>query len=173
MLISHSKFFALRLIVYVFIFVFAKKIVRHFIKIIFKKAYSVGEKKRLKTIESLFSNIAVYTVYVALVLIVLKEFGVDTTPLLTGAGIVGLAFSFGTQSLIKDLIYGIFIIIENQFNVGDEVEIAGMRGKVKKMSLRTTVLEDEEGNLIFIPNSEVKKVKIFKISDDKDRKKST
>lgn len=152
--------FSLRIIVYVFILIFARRIVRHFVSLFFTQAYAVAEKgkKRLKTVESLLSNIATYSVYVAVGLIILKEFGVDTTPLLTGAGIIGLAFSFGTQSLIKDLIYGIFIIVENQFNVGDKVEIAGLRGKVKKMSLRTTILEDEEGNLIFIPNSEVKKV---------------
>jgi len=157
-----SSFFVLRLIVYAFVLVFARRIVGHFVKLLFKHAYSVAkrEAKRLKTVESLLSNMLTYALYVAMALIILKEFGVDTTPLLTGAGIVGLAFSFGTQSLVKDLIYGIFIIIENQFSVGDEIEIGGLKGKVKKMSLRTTVLEDEEGNLIFIPNSEVKKVKV-------------
>ncbi len=159
-----DNFAILRIIVYALIFVFARRIVGHFIRAIFKRAYSVAkrEKKRLKTVESLLSNVATYAVYAIVVLLVLRELGVDTTPLLTGAGIIGLAFSFGTQSLVKDLIYGIFIIIENQFSVGDEVDIGGLKGKVKKMSLRTTVLEDEEGNLIFIPNSEIKKVKVLK-----------
>lgn len=158
------SFVLLRIIVYAFILVFARRIVRHFVGLFFKRASAVAkkERRRLKTVESLLSNVAVYTIYVIVGLLILKEFGVDTTPLITGAGIIGLAFSFGTQSLVKDLIYGIFIIVENQFNVGDEVEIAGLKGKVKKMSLRTTVLEDEEGNLIFIPNSEVKKVKVIR-----------
>jgi small conductance mechanosensitive channel len=86
----------------------------------------------------------------------------NITPLITGAGILGLAFSFGAQTLVKDLIAGFFIILENQYNVGDQVKLNTEEGVVDKITLRATVLKDKKGNLIYIPNSEIKKVVVIK-----------
>lgn len=163
-MLTDSTYFTLRIILYFFILLFAKRISLRFIHLIFSRAVDLAKlsKKRVKTLESLFANVVSYVVYAIVVLMVLKDLGIDTTPIITGAGILGLAVSFGSQTLVKDLISGIFILVENQFNVGDEVEIGEVKGKVKKMTLRMTVLEDENGNLVFIPNSEIKKVKVIK-----------
>ena len=91
----------------------------------------------------------------------LKRIGLDITPILTGAGLLGLAVSFGSQTLVRDLISGFFIIVENQFNVGDKVKIANIEGKVIAINLRTTVLENKHQR-IYIPNSEIKNVVVNK-----------
>jgi small-conductance mechanosensitive channel len=116
-----------------------------------------GEAKqaRVKTLDSVVSNLASFIIGITAIMIVLSEVGVDIAPLLTGAGILGLGIGFASQSLVKDYISGFFILFENQFNVGDRLEVAGKKGTVKELSLRTTTLKDEEGNLHLIPNSKI------------------
>lgn len=92
------------------------------------------------------------------VLMVLSHFGFNIIPLLTGASIVGLAFSFGAQTVFKDYIAGFYILAEDQFNVGDKVKIGDVTGHVYKMTLRVTVLKDAKDNLIFISNSQIQSV---------------
>ena len=87
--------------------------------------------------------------------VIIKEAGVDITPLLTGAGIFGVAFGLGAQSLLKDLVNGFFILIEDQFVVGDAVELAGKSGVVEAINLRTTVLKGADGSVHVIPNSQI------------------
>lgn len=122
------------------------------------------------TLRSLLKNTVDIIVFLVAVLTILSNIGVNIGPLLTGAGILGLAVSFGSQSLVKDVISGFFIIWEDQFNVGDSVKIAGYEGEVSKITLRTTILRDRDGNKVFIPNSAIssvvryqkmKKVKIY------------
>lgn len=74
------------------------------------------------------------------------------TALIAGAGLIGVALGFGAQSLIKDFVSGIFIIIENQFRVGDVVEIGGVSGTVQDVTIRTTILRDMSGNIHHVPN---------------------
>ena len=83
---------------------------------------------------------------------------INIAPILAGAGILGLAVSFGAQSLVKDIISGFFILLENQFAVGDVIEAAGKSGMVEKMTLRVVVLRDLEGTMHIIPNGEIKVV---------------
>jgi len=92
-------------------------------------------------------------------IMILRELGMDITPLLTGAGIVGVAIGFGSQSLVKDFFAGFFILVENQFRVGDVVEIAGRAGAVEKINLKTTVLRASDGSVFIIPNGEITAVK--------------
>ncbi len=110
---------------------------------------------RTKTLRSFIKSILDGVLFITIFLIILSYWGINITPILTGAGILGLAISFGAQTLIKDLISGFFILIENQFNVGDRVKIGNFEGEVYKMTMRATVLKDEKGNLIFIPNSQI------------------
>ena len=119
------------------------------------------QKQRLKTLKSLLKNIAQTILFFIIVVLIIQEFGFNITPFITGAGILGLAFSFGAQTLIKDLIAGFFIILENQYNVGDKVQLNTEKGTVHKITLRSTVLKDEKGNLIYLPNSEIKKIIVF------------
>jgi small conductance mechanosensitive channel len=89
---------------------------------------------------------------------ILENFGINVAPLLAGAGIAGLAFGFGGQYLIRDLINGIFILLEGQFRVNDVVKIGDLGGLVEAVNLRVTQLRDLEGRVIYIPNGEIKTV---------------
>jgi len=86
---------------------------------------------------------------------VLSILGIPTTSLLASAGLVGVGIGLGAQSLFKDIINGIFILIENQFNVGDTVTLASLTGTVEDLSLRLTTLRDGNGTLYFVPNSQI------------------
>ena len=89
---------------------------------------------------------------------VLGELGIQLGPLLATAGIGALAIGFGAQSLVKDVISGFFIILENQYRIGDAIEVAGVSGLVESVSLRRTVLRDLEGRVHTVPNGEIKVV---------------
>ena len=92
---------------------------------------------------------------------IVRELGFDIAPLLASAGIAGLAIGFGAQTLVKDLLAGAFILIENQFDEGDEVEISDKKGIVEKITLRTVWLKDKEGALHIIPNGSIAMVSNF------------
>ena len=97
----------------------------------------------------------VFIIFVA-VFIVLSELNVDIAPVLAGAGVVGIAIGFGAQSLVKDLVAGFFVVMENQYRVGDVVTIAGVSGLVEEINLRRTVLRDLDGTVHVVPNGEVR-----------------
>jgi small conductance mechanosensitive channel len=88
------------------------------------------------------------------ILLTLNVF-IDIAPLLAGAGILGLAFSFGAQSLVKDVISGFFYLVEGQFAMGDVIEVAGKTGVVERMTLRMVVLRDAHGTVHMIPNGQI------------------
>lgn len=119
---------------------------------------------RTRTIRSLLKNIIEVILFLLAFLIILSHWGINITPILTGAGILGLAISFGSQSLVKDFISGFFIISENQFNVGDKIKIANFEGEVEKITLRITVLRDKKGSAIYVPNSQITTVVKYKES---------
>ncbi len=113
---------------------------------------------RVKTLSHLFHWIGTIVIILAITYMVLQIFGFDVAPLLAGAGIIGLAFGFGGQYLIRDVINGFFILIEGQFNINDVVKIGDLAGLVENVNLRTTTLRDLEGRVIIIPNGEIKTV---------------
>ena len=121
-----------------------------------EKAKLKLEKERIHTLERVIFSMIKIVIWTIAIIIILPEFGINITPLLTGLGIGGLALGFGAKNLIQDYISGLFILIEDQFRVGEEVEIGGKKGKVIDFNLRRTVLEDKEGVLHFIPNSQIK-----------------
>ena len=108
--------------------------------------------KRARTLGSVLTNITTVVVLLIAVLMVLREFQVDISPALTGAGIIGVALGFGAQTLVRDFIAGFFLLLENQVRVGDVVAINGVGGLVEEISLRTIVLRDEEGTVHVFPN---------------------
>ncbi len=112
-------------------------------------------EKRADTLTKILNNIMTLVVWAFAAMMVLKEIGVDIGPILAGAGIAGLAVGFGAQSLVKDFLNGIFIVIENEFRVGDVVTVGGVSGLVEKISLRTTVLRDLEGKVYVVPNGQI------------------
>ncbi|MBN2185269.1 MAG: mechanosensitive ion channel family protein [Candidatus Krumholzibacteriota bacterium] len=111
--------------------------------------------KRTETLVRITENVARVVIFSAAVLMCMKEFGIDIAPLLAGVGIVGLAVGFGAQSLVKDVINGFFILLENRMSVRDVVEIAGKSGLVESIGLRVTVLRDLEGKVHVVPNGEI------------------
>lgn len=116
-----------------------------------------AEKKREDTLINVFNGAISVLVWVMAGLMVLSEAGLDIGPMLAAAGVAGLAFGFGGQYLIKDLISGFFIIMENQYRVGDVACIGDKCGLVEKVNLRLTVLRDLDGTVHHIPNGEVAK----------------
>lgn len=116
-------------------------------------------EKRLATVVQLVDTSLRVILFGAALLMVLREFGVDITPLLTGAGIAGVALGFGSQSLVKDMIAGFFLLIEDQIRVGDVIKINNaLSGSVERMELRVTAIRDGDGTLHIVPNGEIKSV---------------
>jgi small-conductance mechanosensitive channel len=120
-------------------------------------AVATRRERRGLTIAQLLRTVGGTTILAVAFLLTLNLF-VEIGPLLAGAGILGLAISFGAQSLVKDFISGFFILFEDQFAVGDVIEAAGKSGVVERMSLRVVVLRDLQGVLHIIPNGEIKVV---------------
>ncbi|HVQ34716.1 MAG TPA: mechanosensitive ion channel family protein [Candidatus Bathyarchaeia archaeon] len=112
-------------------------------------------EKRAHTISRILRQASFILVWSVTIMLVLAELGVDLKPILAGAGILGLAIGFGAQTLVKDVITGFFILLENQIRVGDVVTAAGMTGEVEAVNLRTTVLRDADGKTHIIPNSAI------------------
>lgn len=113
--------------------------------------------KRRDTLSGLFTIIwKIILVVIASAMIFQQLFPrIDLTPFFASAGLLGVAIGFGAQSLIKDFLSGIFIIVENQYRVGDIVDIEGAAGTVERVTIRSTVLRDTSGNVHFMPNGEV------------------
>lgn len=115
--------------------------------------------ERTKRVQTL-ARIAQKTVFILVSsmagLMILREFGVDITPVLTGAGVAGLAVGFGAQTLVRDVISGFFLLLEDQVRVGDSAVVNGQAGAVEEINLRTLVLRDVEGAVHVFPNGEVK-----------------
>lgn len=112
-------------------------------------------KKRADTLSSVIRyiiNIGILSVAVSMIL---GELGVEIGPILAAAGVLGLAVGFGAQSLVKDIISGFFIFLEDQIRVGDWVEIAGKSGVVERLNFKLTILRDLSGNVHFVPNGEI------------------
>jgi len=117
-----------------------------------------SERKREDTLIQIFSITSKIAIFTISILMVLQEFGVVIGPILAAAGIVGLAFGFGGQYLIRDIISGLFIILENQYRIGDIVKFENLGGVVEKISLRMTTLRDLDGTVHHIPHGEIKEV---------------
>ena len=113
-------------------------------------------KKRAHTLGNILRHALLIILFFIGILMVLGELGIQLGPLLATAGIGALAIGFGAQSLVKDVISGFFIILENQYRIGDAIEAAGVSGLVESVSLRRTVLRDLEGKVHTIPNGEIK-----------------
>jgi len=121
-------------------------------------SFDTEQEKRAKTLSNLVLAVGNVVIYTVVIIMLLGLFGVDIRPILAGAGIIGLAIGFGAQSLVKDFVSGLFILIENQYNIGDEVQIDKYEGKVTKITIRSTVLEDKKGKIYYIPNGSIKSV---------------
>jgi moderate conductance mechanosensitive channel len=111
--------------------------------------------QQIATLASVLNSVANFVVWFVAILTVLDLLKLNLGPLLASAGIAGLAIGFGAQTLVKDFINGFFVLLEDQYNIGDAVRLAGVKGTVEDMTLRRTVLRDDDGTLHTIPNSQV------------------
>ncbi len=109
----------------------------------------------LRTLAAILRATAYGIIGFIVLLHILSVFNINLTPLLASAGVVGVGIGLGAQSLFKDVLNGIFILLENQYNVGDTVRIAGLAGTVVDLTLRVTTLRDTDGTVQYIPNSQV------------------
>jgi moderate conductance mechanosensitive channel len=119
---------------------------------------AVPVEARARTLGATLRRLTTVLVFAVAVLQSLAILGWDVRPLLAGAGVLGVALGFGAQTLVRDLIAGIFILSENQFSVGDIIEIDGKPAAVEELNLRSTTLRDFNGYVHFVPNGELKTV---------------
>jgi len=121
-----------------------------------EKESKAGMEKRAHTLLSVFIGVGKVSIGIVIIFMILSELDVPIGPALAGLGIAGVAVGFGAQYLIRDLIAGIFIIMENQYRVGDVARLADVSGLVEEVSLRKTVLRDLDGIVHHIPNGEIR-----------------
>jgi moderate conductance mechanosensitive channel len=130
---------------------------------IVRRIASLQEKKlppslraqQVRTVASVITSVGVFVILFWAILQALPLFNLDLRPLLASAGIAGLAIGFGAQTLVKDFINGFFILLENQYDIGDSIRVAGVKGVVEGMSLRHTTLRDDDGTVHTVPNSQI------------------
>lgn len=111
--------------------------------------------QQIRTVTSVITSIGVFVILFIATLEVLSLLGLNLGPMLASAGIAGLAIGFGAQTMVHDFINGFFILFENQYDIGDTVRVAGVKGTVERMSLRQTVLRDDDGTVHVVPNSAI------------------
>ncbi len=116
---------------------------------------STVRAQQLRTLSSVIHGIGLFVIAFVASLQILPLLGINMGPLLASAGIAGVAIGFGAQTLVRDFINGFFILVENQYDIGDVVKIAGVSGKVESMTLRRTVLRDADGTVHSVPSSQI------------------
>jgi moderate conductance mechanosensitive channel len=112
-------------------------------------------ERRVNTVARLAVRVAGTAIAVIAVLMALDLFGIDIGPAVAGLGVVGIAVGLGAQTLVKDWLAGIFVVLENQYSAGDTVRIAGVEGVVEDFSLRRTVLRERDGTIHSVPNGQI------------------
>lgn len=118
--------------------------------------------QRLRTFQSVINSTLAAILGTIALLMILSEFGVDVRPLIASAGVVGVALAFGAQSLVRDVVSGLFMLAEDQYSVGDRVQLAGIvdfaTGTVERVALRITSVRDDDGKLWHVRNGEILRV---------------
>lgn len=149
----------LRIILIAIITLIAMKAIRMLTKrlaIVFtRQKIDEESKKRASTLSSVIRHLLTGVILVVALMTILGQLGVEIGPILAAAGIVGLAVGFGAQSLVKDVINGFFILLEDQIRVGDVVIVAGKGGLVEKVNLKMTILRDLSGSVHYVPNGTI------------------
>ena len=148
----------IKLLILLIIFLLSKKIINFLFKHTVGRSLSwtIQTSARKKTIERLLHNCMNYILYFFLVYWLLSILGVPVSSLLAGAGLAGVALGLGAQGFLSDVVNGFFILLENQFEVGDSVEVEAITGLVSTVGIRTTQIRGFDGSLHFIPNRNIK-----------------
>lgn len=119
---------------------------------------SLRAAARAETLGSVLRSVATFAIWVIAVVTILGELGINLGPLIAGAGVAGVALGFGAQSLVKDFLAGMFMLIEDQYGVGDIVDVGEASGTVEAVSLRTTKIRDVQGTMWHVPNGQIQRV---------------
>ncbi|EPY09921.1 mechanosensitive ion channel family protein [Paenibacillus alvei] len=130
-----------------------------------EKSRLKGQPRRLVTVGKLLKNMTSLAMNFIMILVVLSEFNVNLAPLLAGAGVVGLAIGFGAQSLVKDVMTGFFIILEDHFAVGDVIKVGSFQGTVEMIGLRSTRIHSWTGEVHVIPNGSITEVTNYSLNN--------
>ena len=125
------------------------------------EAARLRRMQRAATVSSVLRNITSTIIWSIALLIVLGELGINIAPLIAGAGIAGIAIAFGTQSIVRDYLGGVFVVLEDQYGVGDVIDTGVATGTVEFVSLRMTRIRDADGVPWYVPNGEIKRVGNF------------
>jgi small-conductance mechanosensitive channel len=120
-----------------------------------RKGHSGVRAQQVRTVTSAVTSVIVVAIFFVAALEVFSVLNFNLGPMLASAGIAGLAIGFGAQTLVHDFINGFFILLENQYDIGDVVRVAGVKGTVEAMNLRLTTLRDDDGTVHFVPNSAI------------------
>jgi small-conductance mechanosensitive channel len=120
--------------------------------------HSLRRAQRAETIGALLRSVSAVAIWAVAGLMILAELGLNLGPLIAGAGIVGIALGFGSQNLVRDFITGVFMLAEDQYGVGDVIDVGPATGRVEGVSLRTTRLRDINGTVWHVPNGEIQRV---------------
>ncbi len=148
----------------VILFFFGKIILKLIVKRLSKivddgdNTHTSQKEKRAETLGNVIVSIGNIVIYAIILFMVLNLLGVDIRPILAGAGVIGLAIGFGAQSLVKDFVSGLFILVENQYGIGENVKIGSFEGRVIRITMRSTVLKNGEGRVYYISNGLIKDV---------------
>jgi Small-conductance mechanosensitive channel len=158
----------LRILMFLIISSIAKRILYRVIEHLMDPRSSKRLKlraRRVQTVGKLLKNTVSYIVNFIVILLILGEFNINLAPLLAGAGVIGLAIGFGAQSLVKDVITGFFIILEDHFSVGDVIETGKFKGTVEMIGLRATRLRSWTGEIYVIPNGSITDVTNYSVNN--------
>jgi len=170
---THMWMSVLKVVLRIVVILIASKILRIVINRVVDNFMNPRASKRLKlrtrrvqTVGKLMKNTAAYIINFIVLLLVLNEFHIDLAPLLAGAGVIGLAIGFGAQSLVKDVITGFFVILEDHFSVGDVIEVGGkFKGTVEMIGLRATRIRSWTGEVYILPNGNISDVTNYSVNN--------
>lgn len=148
----------LRIVIIIFVALFCRLLVALFLGSLVRRMATNSSRSRVRTLSSVLSNIITSIIWLTTFLIILKEIGIDITPIIASAGVVGVAVAFGAQTLVKDWLSGFFLLIEDQFREGEVIEIGDHKGEVEKAAMRAVTIRKKDGQLTTIPYSSITSV---------------
>jgi small conductance mechanosensitive channel len=158
-------------VVYPVLIIFLSIIIYRILKGVINKVFSIQAKykklnaRKQKTIYGLLSNILKYSIFIIDIIVILGILGINTAALITSVGVFSLVIGLALQDTLKDVLAGIFILIENQYAVGDIIEITGFRGEVISLGLKTTKIKAKTGEIKIIPNRNIIEVINYSLND--------
>jgi len=122
------------------------------------KRSGVRQKERAKTTSTVLKSTLNGTIWLIAIFMILAEFGLNLGPLIASAGVIGVALGLGAQTLVRDILSGIFMLVEDQYGVGDKVDVLEVQGVVETVGLRITTVRDNKGTIWYLRNGEILKV---------------